>query len=242
MSAEALSAEAQAELRASLGILTQDEVVENAFARVLLLGPAKAGKTTAIAGTAPQPLVLNCDGIGASKGAKNVYPDSTFDVLDCHTRAELKSSISKVEKMVTAGITKTVVLDTVTLLADSLLDEIKLTLTGWDVWDELESCVMGALKRLCALPVHVVVIAHMNPAKDPTEGIMPAIGGKLKTRLPAYLDDWILLDIENDRKPFERAFLLGPQKTWTHSGRNIRKKTMCEATFPALCAELGIAL
>lgn len=231
-----------AALRASLGIQTQDEVVENAFARVLLLGPAKAGKTTTIVGTAPQPLVINCDGIGATKGAKHVYADSTFDVVDAHTRAQLKQAVTTAEKMVAAGITKTVVLDTVSLLADSLLDEIKLSLSGWDVWDELDSCIMGALKRLCKLPAHLFVISHMNPAKDPTEGIMPAIGGKLKTRLPGLLDDWILLDVENDRKPFERAFLLGPQKTWTHSGRNVRKKNIVEATVPALLAELGIAL
>lgn len=231
-----------AALRASLGIATQDETQESIYARVLLLGPAKAGKTTAIAGTAPQPLVINCDGLGATKGAKNVYENQTFDVIDAHSRAGLKAAVSAAEKMVAAGITKTVVLDTVTLLADTLLDEIKVTMLGWDVWDELESCVMGALKRLCKLPAHVFVIAHMNPAKDPTEGIMPAIGGKLKTRLPAYLDDWILLDVENDRQPHERAFLLGPQKTWTHSGRNIRKKNMVAANVPALLAELGIAL
>lgn len=230
-----------AALRASLGVMTQDEVEESAYARVLLLGPAKAGKTTAIAGTAPQPLIINCDGIGATKGAKHIY-DSTFDVVDAHNRAGLKNAVSVAEKMAAAGITKTVVLDTVTLLADSLLDEISVTLTGWDIWTELENCVMGALKRLCKLPAHVFVIAHMSPAKDPTEGIMPAIGGKLKTRLPAYLDDWVLLDVENDRKPHERAFLLGPQKTWTHSGRNIRKKEMCEATVPALLGHLGIAL
>lgn len=211
------------------------------FARVLLLGPAKAGKTTAIAGTAPQPLVINCDGIGATKGAKHVY-DSTFDVVDAFTRAGLKQAVTTAEKMVAAGITKTVVLDTATLLADSLLDEISVTLTGWDKWDELESCIIGALRRLLKLPAHLFVIAHMDPAKDPTEGIMPSIGGKLKKRLPALLDDWILLDVENDRKPHERAFLLGPQKTWTHSGRNIRKKEMCAATVPVLLERLGIAL
>jgi hypothetical protein len=228
-------------LKSSLGVLNQDETVENAFARVLLLGPAKAGKTTAIVGTAPQPLVINCDGIGATKGAKNVYENSTFDVVDAHTRAGLKQACVVAEKLVAAGHTKTIVLDTVTLLADSLLDEITVTLSGWDVWTELENVVMAALKRLSKLPCHLFVIAHMNPAKDPTEGIMPAIGGKLKTRLPAYLDDWVLLDVDPDRKP-ERAFLLGPQKTWTHSGRNIRRKCVVEATVPALLGELGVAL
>jgi hypothetical protein len=229
-----------AALRERLGIMTQDEAVENAFARILLLGPAKAGKTTCVAGTAPKPLILNCDGQSATKGAKLVY-DAEFDVLDVTSRKSLEFACSAAEQMVAAGLTRTVILDTATLLADTLLDEISVTLTGWDVWTELNNCVVRAVKRLAKLEAHLFVVAHMDPSKDPAEGIMPAIGGKLKTRLPAMLDDWILLDVDPERTP-QRQFLLGPQKHWTRSGRNIRRSCAVEATVPKLFAELGITL
>jgi hypothetical protein len=218
--------------------MTKDEAIENAFARVLLLGPAKAGKTTCVAGTAPKPLVLNCDGQSATKGARNIY-DNPFDVVDVSSRKSLEHACSAAEKMVGAGLTRTIILDTATLLADSLLDEISVTLTGWDVWTELNSCVIRAVKRLMRLDAHLFVVAHMSPDKDPAEGIMPAIGGKLKTRLPALLDDWILLDVDPERVP-ARQFLLGPQKHWTRSGRNIRRNCAIEATVPKLFDELGI--
>jgi hypothetical protein len=234
------AAAAAAELRAKFGVMTQDEAKENAFARILLLGPAKAGKTTAIAGTAPKPLVLNCDGLSATKGAKRVHAASRFDVIDVNSRASLIHGVKAAEAMVAAGHTRTVILDTATLLVDNILDEVtKAGFEGWDRWDELEKAVMGSVKRLAALEAHLFVISHMDPTKDPAQGILPTIGGKLKTRLPAMLDDWILLDVDPERDP-ERVFLLGPQKTWTHSGRNIRRKCMVEADVEALFEELGI--
>lgn len=224
----------------AMGVVDQDGAAESEFARILVLGPAKAGKTTCILATAPSPLCINCDGLSATKGARE--EGGKFLVVDATTRATLKAAVGIAEKLVAAGDVKTVVLDTATLLADNLLDEISVTLTGWDVWSELSSVVTHAVKRLCRLPAHIFVVAHMAPDKDVAEGIMPAIGGKLKSRLPALLDDWILLDVEPGRKPFERQWLLGPQKTWTHSGRNIRRTIAVEATVPALFAELGIAL
>lgn len=227
---------------AVLGVVDQDEALESAFARVLVLGPAKAGKTTCIVGTAPKPLVINCDGQTATKGAREI--GGKFLVIDVDPqkpRQSLAAAVDTAAKLVESGDVKTIVLDTVTLLADNLLDQITLTLTGWDVWSELASVVMKAVKRLLLLDAHIFIVAHMKPDVDPAAGIMPAIGGQLKTRLPAMLDDWILLDVEAGRKPHERQWLLGPQKTWTHSGRNVRRTCAIEATVPALFAELGIA-
>jgi hypothetical protein len=231
---------ASAALRAKFGVLTQDEAKDNAFARILLLGPAKAGKTTCIAGTAPKPLVINCDGLSATKGARLVHKQSRFLVAEAQSRAGLINAVKAAEALVAAGDVRTVILDTATLLVDNILDEVtKAGFEGWDRWEELEKAVMGSVKKLASLEAHLFVISHMDPTKDPAQGILPTIGGKLKTRLPAMLDDWILLDVDPERNP-ERVFLLGPQKTWTHSGRNIRRRCMVEADVEALFEELEI--
>jgi hypothetical protein len=232
--------DAVAALRERFGVLTQDEAKDNAFARILLLGPAKAGKTTCIAGTAPKPLVINCDGLSATKGARRVHKGHEFLVVEAQSRAGLINATKAAEALVASGDVRTVILDTATLLVDNILDEVtKAGFEGWDRWDELEKAVMGSVKRLAQLDAHLFVISHMDPTKDPAQGILPTIGGKLKTRLPAMLDDWILLDVDPERNP-ERVFLLGPQKTWTHSGRNIRRKCMVEADVEALFEELEI--
>lgn len=224
----------------AMGVVDQDEAGESEYARILVLGPAKAGKTTCVVSGAPKPLVINCDGLSATKGARAL--GAKFLVVDANSRTTLKAAVNTSAKLVESGDVQSVILDSASLLADNLLDEISVTLSGWDVWSELASVVSGAVKKLCTLPAHVFVIAHMDPEKDAAEGIMPAIGGKLKRKLPALLDDWILLDVEPGRKPHERQWLLGPQKTWTHSGRNIRRSSAVEATIPALFAELGLAL
>lgn len=240
MSKGAAALEAELDL-AALGVMTQDEARDNAFARILLLGPAKAGKTTAIAGTAPLPLVINCDGQSATKGARNVHPEQRFNVIEATSRSTLKHALSVAEKLVAAGAAKTIVLDTITLLADNLLDECSVTLDGYDLWNEMADQLVGCVKRLSKLEAHLFVIAHMKPDSDPAAGIMPAIPGQSKVRIPAMLDDWILLDVNPEATP-ERAFLLGPQKSWTHSGRNVRRTCAVPANVPALFEELGLAL
>lgn len=225
---------------ADMGVLNQDEVVENSFARVLVMGPAKAGKTTSLLATAPAPLHINCDGMSAAKGASAL--GGKFLSVDAFDTAGLKRALEIAEKLVAAGNVKTVVLDTVTLLADNLLDQLSVTRSGFELWGDLAELLVATVKRLCKLQAHIFVVAHMMPDnKNDAAGIMPAIGGSSKVRIPALLDDWILLDVEPGRKP-ERVWLLGPQKSWSHSGRNIRRTTQVEATVPALLAELGIPL
>lgn len=226
-----------AALAESLGLYTADNAAEDAFARIMVLGPAKAGKTTCIALSAPKPLIINCDGLGATHGAS--AEGASFLAVDATSRKSWVSAVGKAKAAVEAGLARTVIVDTVTLLADSLLDEISLTLTGWDIWAELNQVVLAGVKQLLKLDAHLFVVAHMTPDADAAAGILPAIGGKLKVRLPALMHDWILLDVEPGRKP-ERQWLLGPQKHWNHSGRNIRRSTTCDAVGPALFAELGI--
>lgn len=223
----------------ALGVYTADEAAADAFARCLVLGPPKRGKTTAIVTTAPAPFVINCDGDSALK-----YPAklrAKFLADDVATRRGFKAAIVKAEKLVDAGLARTIVVDSITLLADSLLDEITLTLEGYEIWTELAKALVGGVKRLFTLPAHVFMIAHMVPAGDTGEGIVPLIGGQAKIKIPAIAHDCVLFDYNPDRKP-ERQFLIGPQKEWHYSGRNVKRSCAVDATVPAMFAELGIAL
>jgi hypothetical protein len=225
----------------ALGFETESTAADDAYARILLLGQAKTGKTTSIAMTAPKPVVINCDGKGATKGAKlEGAKFLTFDVEDSRT---WEQAIIKTRAGVSKGLIQTVIVDTASLLADILFDEFSQKLEGFDLWREIEKRLVGGIKLLNKLDAHVFVLSHIDPGtkQENSAGQMPAIGGKSKFKIPAIMHDWILLELDPNATP-QRRFVIGPQKNWNHSGRNIRRSTIIEATVPALFDELGIRL
>jgi hypothetical protein len=225
------------------GVHDSDQVEDDGYARVLLLGPPKAGKSSCIAATAPAPvLVINCDGRDALLGAARVrrtLKAPKFLAIDVDSVASLKRAVSVAERMVRDEQARTVVLDTASLLVDTLINEITLHMQGWDAWRELHKVVMQAVDKLRALDAHLFVVCHMTADADNAAGMLPAIGGKLKVTLPARLSDWVLLDVQPGRRP-ERMFLLGPQDKWTYSGRHMRRSTAIDADVGLLLEEFGI--
>lgn len=221
----------------ALQIYNQLEATANAFARVLVLGPAKAGKTTSLTKTAPKPLVLNCDGFTALKGASN--QGAEFQAVDICSIGDLRAGCSLARKLCTEGKVRSVILDTATLLVDLVHDELAESgRKGFDLWRDLDATVGGAIKDLLELQGHLFVVCHMQPEADTAAGILPAIPGKLKLRIPAMLDDWILLTVNPENGA--REFLLGAQGVWTHSGRNIKRVSRIPADVGILFKELGI--
>jgi hypothetical protein len=237
-----------AALLAKLGVVDQNTIAKTTFARVLLLAPSKVGKTTAIAGTAPSPFVINCDeAASALKGATNTYGDKakfmTFSVPAKGVKAKWREAVKVAKELVSKGIVRTVSVDTLLMLQDSLLRELSVTLDGFDLWREVEKELMGGIKELCALPCHVFLVSHITPSKeDFAAGVLPGIQGSAKLKIPAMIDDWILLDINLDGAEPKRRFVVGPQKTWSANGRNIKRSTTTEPTIPALFEELGIPM
>jgi hypothetical protein len=244
---EAPASDAIPDELAKLGIISGDEAKDNAFARVLLLGPAKGGKTTCVATTAPDPLIINCDGDSATKYAAKTLRDNNgkafmqIDVPRKGVRAAWKRAVSAAEKAVSMGAARTVIVDTVSLLGENVVREVSLTLEGFERWGEIGDVLKGGLAALLDLEAHVFILGHMIGNHEDAAGIMPMLKGDTKVWLPAKVDDWVLLDVEAGRKP-ERQFLLGPQKQWNHSGRNIKRTCAIEATVPALFKELGLTL
>lgn len=230
----------QVKLPPGVELYSGQQIKESAYARVLLLGPKQIGKTTALMTTAPKPLSLNCDGWNALKGAARLNPE--LQAIDVSSEATWRKGCMAARALVEAGLVETVVVDTVTLLADRLVDELKLRgMKGWDLYGEVSDIVIECVEQLNALPAHLFFVAHMQSDHDKTAGVLPDIGGQLKRKLPRYVDDWVLFNVDTTASP-KRRFILGCYENWIASGRNIKREAIIPAEVPALFAELGIAL
>lgn len=222
---------------AKLGVYDQDQVAESAFANCLVLGQPKIGKTTSLALTAPKPLIINCDGPSATKGA--MAEGAKFLAIDAYSRASWKRAQDTAAKLVESGDVRTIIVDSISLLYDNLLDEIAITLEGFDRWNELHSVGMGGLKRLGKLDAHLFTVAHFEPDTDGRAGILPAIPGQDKKKIGAWVNDWVLLECDPAKQPMRR-FILGPQREWNAQGRNVRRSCEIPADVGVLLKELGL--
>jgi hypothetical protein len=223
------------------GVMTNDEVGECAFARILMLGQPKIGKTTALLTSAPRPLIINCDAEDATKYANR--NGAKYLQLDAYDRKTWKAAVQRAKKLAAEGVIKSIIVDSLTMLADNLLNEISVTLEGFDLWNEFDSQFRGGCKSVMKAEAHVFLVAHITPdykERDDSAGIAPLIPGQSKVKLPAAVSDYVLFEL--DPTTGERQFLLGPQKSWNFSGRNVKRSCKVKATVPDLFGELGIAL
>lgn len=226
---------------AALGAYTTGEIKGSAFARILLVGPPKSGKTVACM-TAPKPLLINCDGPNAALSAANYSGAApNTPILDAFSIQSWKAAVSSAKKAVAAGAVKTVIVDTVTLLADNVLDELKAKkFDGFLLWNEFDTAIRIQLKQLLALDAHVFLIFHMDSGHEDGAGILPLFPGSGKRKIAGMVDSWVLFDLVPNRVP-QRQFVLSPQDNWHGSCRNMNRADVCAATIPALFESLGIA-
>lgn len=221
----------------ALGFYDHNETRESAFARILVMGAPKTGKTTAVLTTAPGPIVvLNCDGDSALK-----YPaklGAAFFGIDVSSVKSLGVGRQRAKAAVDAGA-RTVVLDSLSILADRLLAELAITKDGFELFGDLGKEIMRTVSFLMDLPAHVFFISHMCRGYE-EEGIIPLIAGKSAQKIPAYVHDVVRFDYNAERRP-ERMFLIGPQKDWSYAGRNIKRTCAVPANVLDVFAELGIA-
>jgi len=217
-----------------------EEFVEQAgFARVLLVGPPKVGKSVAVGTTAPGPVViLNCDQGEALVPVRR--HGGKFKALNIDSALTWSRATKELPAMAERGECRTCVVDTVTLLAGNTLErEMASKYTGFDVYSHMEDALMSGLNRLANAPMHLFVIAHMT--KDEAVGVLPDIPGKAKRLITGLLSDWILLSYDPKRTDMERAFVLGPYEGWRGHGRNIKRTALIPADVGVLLDELGIA-
>lgn len=219
----------------ALGIYRTKSLKSSGKARVILVGRPKIGKTVALA-SAPDALFLNADGSDAMTPVDTLTSHDPL-VFDVRSPKTFEQGIAHAEKLVKAGVVRSVVLDTLTLLADNVLDVLRQQgFQGFDLWREFDSVMRGGLKRLTSLDAHVFMSCHIAFDDECGEGLVPMYPGQGRRKIMALFNDFVLMSLENER----RVFVLGPQGQWRGDGRNIRKKHMIDASVPKLLEELGL--
>lgn len=216
---------------------TDQDLARDPFVGVLQMGPPKAGKTVAAVGSAPKPVfILNADPKGLlsakSMGLRFTYEDC-FSISDTEKHVKALQNDFRSSKAPFA----TVVLDTVSLLAQTYVSELRSRgLEAWDLYRELKDRLLKVLVPLTQLPAHLIVNSHAVldfKGEGGSMGTEPLIEGKVKTLLPALLADWVWLEVTTGAKPEEtkREFLIGPQGNWKHGCRSLKTSGRMPADF-----------
>lgn len=223
----------------SLQLYDQAGTKAEAWARILMLGAAKAGKSVTCALTSPRPIfVINCDGNSALVGAAAL--DAKYTAVDVSTAQQWVDAIECACNLAAAGEVQTIVVDTLTLLADALVDDFSRTMDGFDLWGAVKEHLVGGIRDLKQVDAHLIVTAHAIANESSLVGVLPAIPGKAGTRIPAMLHDWVWLDLDSRSEPAQRRFFVGPQKNWNHGARNAKRSVAINANVSELLVELGI--
>ena len=202
----------------ALGIYTGAEVKTAAKARVLIVAPPKIGKTCALA-TAPKPFIINCDGKDATVGATNIIGPGYmgFDVTTIKT---WNAAIEAAKKVVAAGAAESVCIDTLTLLGDNILDQLKARGSKeFTLWNEFDTEVRLGIKELLKLDAHILATAHMYYSHEDGAGVLPAFPGQGKNKIPGMFHEWILMTCDPLKNPM-RQFVL------VHDQLGIRKQQL----------------
>jgi hypothetical protein len=237
-------------LRRSLGIQTPNEISRGTYARILVLGVGKVGKTTSLLTTAPKPLIIDGDTDGSVNAALRLGAE--FMRLPCHTVVEWKRGVDNAVKAAAAGLCESIIVDPLSLISDTIVAELSATKDGRDLFREVLALLVNGVRKLTRAKAHVFIVSHfMPPRVDESKnlvdsgGILPGIPGQAAMKIPALMSDWVVFEATPSKTPGEqptRQFLVGPQKLWAASGRNANRSCAVPANVPALFAELGIAL
>lgn len=224
----------------SLNVYGDEETVADAWARILIMGPAKAGKTTCVLKTSPEPVfIINCDGPHALVGARNQGARG-YRAVDVTTEKQWLDAVDYACRLSEAGEAQTVIIDPLTTLSDYIVDDLKRTHEGYELWGEVLNALTGGVRQLTRAEAHLLITAHPIPNEDSLQGVLPGVAGKSATRIPAMMHDWIWLEVDTKKDPAERNFLVGPQKNWNHGARNAKRSVVIEADVAELLQELGI--
>lgn len=214
------------------------ELAQSAYARVLLTGDRKVGKSVQIIGTAPRPVaVLNGDGPGAPQAVKRYFDfaDGELKILDVTSVDLWKKGCVAAKKMAEDGQIKTIVVDTITLLVNSILArEFGRKFTGFEIWRNTCDTFMAGLEHLKLAPAHVFLISHFG-----IEDGQITLDGKLKKDVPALVNDIVHLDFKPGRE-YPRMFNIGPSASGLSGGRSSDENKQIPADVSELLKEFQL--
>jgi len=220
-----------------LGGFTVQKVSERMdWAKLLIYGVPGAGKTY-LAGQAAEvermSPVLFIDIEGGTKTIRKLHPN--VDVVRVQNvydkqgrlRASAWKKLQDVYEDLRKGVHyQTVVVDSLTEAAKvsmySVLEEAVKTTTNRDRdpdvpemrdWGKSGEQIRRFVRAFRDLNCHVIFTALSSEDKDPQSGsvtVKPALAGKLKDEIPAYLDEVLYLYVKADNKGVERKILTEP--------------------------------
>lgn len=213
---------------------SEDELKRSAYARVLVTGIRKSGKTATIASTAPGPVcLLNCDGPGAPIAALQVGAKD-LKIADVVSVDTWRRAVDGACKLAEAGKVNTIVVDTFTLLVNNVLTlEYNQKLSGYDIWRNVLDDGLRGIHRLVKAPAHLFVVCHFTM----DDGQL-ALNGALKEQIPAMLHDIVHFEFDPKKDPC-RMFHMGPSASGITGGRFSHENKTIEADAKLLLAELG---
>ena len=182
------------------------------YASLLVLGPPGIGKTALISTCPKGVYVIASDDPKKLNSAASRDPDFTYDAVNStdgeKLLAQFEAAYSEASKGVAKGLYQTVVWDTVTLFSANLIAaELDASDTGngpngMVAYERHGKRLFSSVGRLLALKAHVVIMAHDFPATERTidgqapkqgDGILPAIDGNIRRRIPALFQDIVYM-------------------------------------------------
>jgi hypothetical protein len=189
---------------------------------LLVIGPARIGKTSLIS-TCPGPVYVICsDDEKKLSSAAQIDPNFAYDVVNNTDGKKLLSEWEAAYLEASSGVKQnryqTVVWDTISLFASTLI-EAELAATdqgngpnGRVAYDVFARRLLSLTGRLINLPCHLVVLSHdakvsaeiSGQIKKSGDGILPAIVGRSRDALPSLFHDVVYM--AKKRGSEERVF------------------------------------
>lgn len=215
----------------------ENQIESSAYARVLLKGLPKTGKTTSILTSAPGPIcVLNCDGPDAVQPAKR-FGAKELKIADVTSASMWARAVDGACALAKEGAIGTIVVDTVTLLINNVLTlEYHQQFPGdsFAVYKETFASMAKGLNKLKKAPAHLFVVAHCGE-----DGKLD-VEGKSKEVLPRLLNDIVYFDFDSKRNP-RRAFHVGPSASGLSGSRSCDENKIIEADVKKLLDAFQLA-
>jgi hypothetical protein len=216
-----------------------DELEKSAYARVLLTGRRKIGKTVSLLLTAPGPIaMINCDGPGAPQAAlRFMTPEqkASLKVCDVTTASGWRKACAGAYAMAERGEVRTIIGDTITLLINkTLAQEMAQKFQGYEIWRNVQSEFYAGFNRLWTAQAHVFIVAH----NDMDNGQL-TLSGALKEDFPGLMNDIVNISYMPKRE-HPRMFEIGPSASGLSGGRTSDENKQIPADVRILLAELGL--
>jgi hypothetical protein len=216
------------------------------YLRALLMGRAKAGKSTctivSLSALGPGYVLCCGDKSGMAPAARRTKLFS-FDIV--RDENDMEACLKEARRGVKDGDYKWLFVDDFSLYASFLEGALRDASAsqnksgepdGRRYWPEFKSRLLNIPRRMFDAKAHVVFTSHFiegSPEIDGQRsktgtGIVPMIGGSSREELPALFQDVIFMEREKDGR---RVFQVNPEGVWGPGCRSVDGTSTIDADF-----------